>query len=130
MPFDVPQTVTIRKLTGREIEKAQAEHAVSIASGRGWGQKIQRILSANDSALVEKELNDPLLGYDRHTVIVSGLIGWSYTEHKKPKPVTAEAAADLDDEAAEFIARAIMRLTKPALFAQTAEAIAVDQKNG
>ncbi len=132
LPFDSPQTVTIRKLTGREVEAAQREDAAKMAAGRGWAERLQKLLreGVSDDVLKQK-LMDPLIGYDRHMVLLAGIAGWSYTDKpdEKPLKVTPERVADLDDEAADFIAREILRLTKPALFA-TAEELKAQQKNG
>jgi predicted butyrate kinase (DUF1464 family) len=125
IPFDPPHTVTIRKMTGREVELAQAVHAGEIASGRGWAERFRRVLvqGIKDGAAAQV-LADPLNGYDRRTVIASGLLAWSYET-----PKTLETLADLEDEAAEFVAHAILKLTKPALF-QTADEAEADRKNG
>ena len=114
IPFDVPQTVTIRKLTGREVEQAQAAHRDSFlgSSPRLWSATFRKALEkgATDPD-VQKALADPLLGYDRYTVAKVGAIAWSY-----PRPVGPEAVDDLCDEALDFFATEILRLTKPALF--------------
>lgn len=140
--FDAPHTVTIRKLTGRELERAQFDHLRSLVAGRsarGWAAHFQQKLAAGTAvaADAEKVLTDPLSGYDRTTIIRAGLLAWSYpdaiTAVTVKGPDTApdqivDAVADLDDDGAEFIATEIMRLTKPALF-QTAEDSEAARKN-
>ena len=127
IPFDPPHTVTIRRLTGAEVERAQSEHLKSIINGRssrGWSRVFQRALVKGASeADAEAALRDPLNGYDRAVIVEAGLLAWSYGE------VTPERRADLDDEALEFLAHEILRLTKPALF-QTADEIEAAQVKG
>jgi len=126
LPFDAPHTVTLRKLTGREVELAQAEHLRGVASGRGWAGRLQRILknTATTDAEAGAVLADPLHGYDRLTMCRAGMLAWTY-----PDPPTSERVADLDDETLESLATEILRLTKPALFQTPAEQEA-GRKNG
>jgi len=126
MPMADAHSVTIRKLTGREVELAQAEHLRGVASGRGWAGRLQRILK--NAAVTDAEagavLADPLNGYDRLTMCRAGILAWTY-----PDPPTSERVADLDDETLESLATEILRLTKPALFQTPAEQEA-GRKNG
>ncbi len=133
LPTDPTESITIRKLAGGVLERAQAVHLADTVAGRsprGWAGIFQRALEAgiatNADAL--KLLQDPLSGYDRYTLVKGGVTAWTYQDEGKPKPVSAETVADLDDEAMEFLAVAIMKLTKPALF-MTAEEAEADQKN-
>lgn len=145
LPFDPPQTVTIRKLPGRHLEAAARERVFSRmeAMRRMGGPSFQRELQA---AIAEEEREaeaagpatselesapapaavepDPLLGYDKDVLLVRGIAAWSY-----PEPVTPELIEDLEADAAEWIAREILRLTKPSLF-QTAEELEAATKNG
>lgn len=132
VPFDAPHTVTIRKLTGREVEQAQADDAFGLAAGgpRTWAARLQRMKATGDVKAMEQALGDPLVGYDRFSVIRAGLVAWSYPQPVKPAtpasngkatPVAVDAIADLDDEAADFIALEILKLTKPALFLTPAQ---------
>lgn len=122
IPFDVPHTVTIRKLTGREVEQAQAADALLVAKGaaRTWAARFQRMVTTGDPKAMES-LHDPLVGFDRTSIIKAGLLSWSYKEDPKT------AITDLDDEATEFLAQQILKLTKPALFV-TGEAVEDAQK--
>jgi hypothetical protein len=135
VPFDAPHTVTIQRLQGRVVERAQAEHLSAFQAGRsprGWAALFQRSLVkgiATDGD-AQKAISDPLAGYDRLTIVRGGLKSWSYTDgDEKPKPVTSQAIEDLDDEALEYFAVEIMRLTKPALF-QTPDEAEAGRKNG
>jgi hypothetical protein len=134
LPFDPGATVTIRKLTGADIEKAQGNHLASFVGGRsarGWAPMFQQRMAlgiATDAEAVAA-IRDPLAGYDRSTVLKAGLTGWSYLrEDGKPRNVTPAAIDDLVDEAAEFIARAILHLTKPELFETADEREAAEKK--
>ena len=147
--FDEGQTATIRKLTGREIEKAQAEHLKSLIAGestRTWAASFQRQLAKGvvDDKAVQQMVADPLNGYDRFTLVMNGLLSWSYDVPLTAAPVDtpkgtsarlrekaqaeadaaqrASAVNDLDDDALEWFARRILQKSKPRLFdAQEAE---------
>ena len=130
--FDPPNTVTVRKLTGREVEEAQEAHRSSIATGsaRSWAATFRRMLEhgASDPDVL-KVIADPLTGYDRYALVRSGLVAWSYPLPVKPADGAATGAVDdLDDEAVDFIAREVLRITKPGLFA-TQEESEADRKN-
>lgn len=149
LPFDPGQSIVVRKLTGREFEQAQESHARGVAVGRSrlWSETFKRILEKGVVATAElqAELRDPLTGFDRYAVIRSGLVSWTYPQSLKPVVVTPavpasdgvaavpaviyDAIDDSDDEAIEFIARAILQLTKPALFLTVAEQ-EQERKNG
>jgi len=117
LPMDAPHTVTIQKLSGRDVERAQANAAAAIVSGRGFAEKIRKMLAASaGDAAVQTAMADPLNGFDRHTLLITGITGWSYTDDDGPLKVTPEAIGRIDDEASELLARAILKLTKPALF--------------
>lgn len=132
IPFDPPSTVTIRRLTGREVEAAQDAHRSSLAAGsaRSWAVTFRRMLEhgASDPDVL-KAIADPLTGYDRYALVRSGLVAWSYPLSVKPVDGAAtDAVDDLDDEAVDFIATEVLRLTKPWLF-QTKEDAEADRKN-
>lgn len=119
-PMDPDQSATVRQLTGRELEAAQEAHRTSIATGsaRAWAATFRRMLTkgASDPDVVQA-IADPLTGFDRFSLVRAGLVSWSY-----PDPPTPAAIDDLTDEAVDFLALAILRLTKPALFADAEEA--------
>lgn len=129
IPFDVPHTVTIRKLTGREYETVCEAHRGGFASGspRLWPTILRRALDkgASDPDVL-KAIADPLTGHDRFALVRAGLLAWSYPQAIAIVPATAtapaiDAVADLDDEAVDFIATEVLRLTKPALFVEAVE---------
>jgi hypothetical protein len=143
LPFDEGQWVQVRKLTGREIEAAADAHRSGLTSGsaRAWPAIFRRAIEKGASdPVVLKALADPLTGYDRFALVRSGLVAWSYPQSVTPiaakagKPGAAaveasDAIEDLDDEAVDFIATEILRLTKPALFLATEEGAEAAQKN-
>ena len=126
LTFDPPHAVTIQKLTGRHIGKAEREHqAASVEMlKRFGGAAFQREMSAlgDVAEAVTERQKDPLNSYDVPTLLLHGIVGWTYDEQ-----VTPETLADLTAEASDFIARAILRLTKPALF-HTSEELEDAQK--
>lgn len=124
IPFDAPHTIVVRKLTGREYEAACEAHRGSVATGRpnAWPALFRKALTAGASDPdVLKAVADPLTGHDRYALVRAGLVSWSYTESIKVLPAVGDtpaidAVGDLDDEAIDFIATEVLRLTKPALF--------------
>lgn len=130
LPFDVPHTVTVQKLAGRHLQKAAMEKQVSAQAfvARMGGEAFRTQLAAvgddkETAALVRKAQADPLNTYDRYVVLQKGIKAWSYDE-----PVSEQAIEDLDEEAVDFLARAILQLTKPGLF-QTAAEVEEAKKN-
>lgn len=134
IPFDLkpdgtPHEVTIQKLAGRHIQKARdLDQLASIDTlKRMGGPKFQQELSdaggsdpAVVAALVAKQQADPLHGYDRYTVLAAGIKSWTYEESLTPveetnddgtKTMRIPAIDDLDDYAADFLARAILALS-------------------
>ncbi len=148
IPFDPPHTIVVRKLTGREIEAAQEAHRLNTIAGsaRLWAENYRRGLRDGATALeVLRAVHDPLTGYDRFALVRAGLVAWSYPQSVTPiaakaatvakgtMPAAAaveasDAIEDLDDEAVDFIATEVLRLTKPALFVTTEEDVADAQK--
>jgi hypothetical protein len=133
VPFDAPHTVTIQKLSGRGLEAAQLAHLTGVVTGRGrnWATTFVRRAAAGlaTNADAEKVLHDPLSGYDRVSLVQGGLTAWSYEQDGEKKPITPAAIEDLDEDALEWLATAVLKLTKPALF-QTADEQETARKNG
>src|SRR4051794_14606562 len=127
IPFDAPHAVTIQKLTGRDVDAAQLDHMAGVVTGRGRNWAVRFLELARAGAASDKDarkvLDDPLSGYDRLTLAKRGVKAWTYGD------VTPAAIEDLDDEALEWFARAVLRLTKPGLF-QTVDEREAAQKNG
>lgn len=142
VPFDPPHTITVRKLSGREYERAQQAHALGVAAGDGriWATRFKRLLenSIAERVEIERAIADPLTGFDRYALARTGLIAWSYPVSTKPimaeeaVPARAKTPArpavqaydpieDIDDDLIDFIAREVLRRTKPALFETVTE---------
>ncbi len=140
---DPPQTVTVRTLTGGELDHAQGVHLRATIGGRwaahGWAAVFQRQLAAGTATAADAQrlLEDPLNGYDRHALVHAGLMAWSFADPALPAQVSdadtsAEAIAaraarvkviaDLTDAPLEFLAREILRRSKPGLFLTVDEA--------
>lgn len=139
IPFDPPNTFVVRRLTGREYEDACEAHRGSIATGRAraWPTLFRKALKTGASdPEVLKAIADPLTGHDRYSLVRSGLVSWSYPESIKPVTVKrkdepdliVDVINDLDDEAVDFIATEVLRLTKPRLFDATEEDATAAQK--
>lgn len=124
--------VTIQKLAGRHLGKAQQAFFNELVSGiseRG-GSRVQKDLEElwkkdpkeiNDE--VAKVQADPLNGCDPHTLILYGVKGWTYD-----RPIGALSFEELDEEAVTFYAREVLRLTKPSLFHTEEEAKAAQKE--
>lgn len=115
IPFDEPHTVTIQKLSGRQLEKAkEASQSAAVESlKRMGGAAFQRELAELGDAKATAERvaaaqADPLTSYDRLILLQRGIVAWTY-----PETITPEAVEDLSEEAADFLARAIVDLTLP-----------------
>jgi hypothetical protein len=145
-PFDEGQWIRVRKLTGRECERAQEAHREGLVDGslRLWAATFRRALEkgASDPEVLQA-IRDPLTGYDRYALVRAGLVEWSYPRLKPTAAVPAvknpdgsttpavepyDPIEDLDDEALDFIATEVLRLTKPALFHTTQEEAEAEKK--
>ncbi len=134
VPGDPVVTVTIHKLSGKDYDAAQLAHMTGIVTGRGrnWAQRFVALAGAGKAteADAQRVIADPLSGFDRLALVKAGVSGWSCLDADgKPKQVTPAAIDDLDDEALELLASAVLKLTKPGLF-QEAEAAEAAAKNG
>lgn len=137
LPFDEGQWVQVRALTGRQYEAAQVFHRSNFVANDKWaGFFRDAIEHGPTSAQARLLLDDPLTGYDRYALVRSGLTAWSYDKPIKRiegKPAVEasdktpaqpaidpiDAIEDLNDDAIEFIAREVLKLTKPSLFVTT-----------
>lgn len=150
IPFDPPHTVTVQQLNGRQLGKAKQvffNNLIAEVQVRG-GAKVQKdvetlfqVDAADVTAEVEKLKSDPLNGFDKYTLLYDGIKGWSYPQSLERVPV-AELTSDgraitvmrvpaidaLSDEAVDFFATEIMRLTKPSLFQTKEEAKAAQRE--
>jgi len=119
LPFDEPHTVTIQKLSGRDVarakDKAREVRSVSslqLVQAMGGAAVVADVAGLDQSSAVAAELErrraDPAQVYDRPTVLEKGVTAWTYTE-----PLTPDRLADLDEQAADFLFHAILDLTLP-----------------
>ena len=116
LPFDEPQTVTIQKLSGKALEAArQARIADSMEfvrslGGAAFGRELAAATAGREGAaeVTAGGDADPLRKYDRTMVLVKGVKAWTYEE-----PLTPDRLDDLDEQAADFLFRAILELTLP-----------------
>lgn len=139
LPFDEGQWIRVRALTGEEYEAAQTAHRIEFVNGDKWAGLFKTFIEKGPStASVKKALADPLTGFNRYVLARSGLVAWSYPQSiKRIEPVPAVAATDttpaqaevvavdaikdLRDDPLEFVAREVLKLTKPSLFVETPE---------
>jgi hypothetical protein len=127
IPHDSPHSVTIRKLAPRHLDAAAKEaqrQAITEAKAIGPAFIKEMQALADKPETKDAAQRDPLLTYDRVTLIEKGATAWTYDE-----PLTRESIEDLDDETADVIARAVLKLAKPGLF-QTEVEQEADRKNG
>jgi hypothetical protein len=116
LPFDEPQTVTIQKLSGKALEAArQARIADSMEfvrslGGAAFGRELAAATAGREGAAEVTAGGDvdPLRKYDRATVLAKGVKAWTYDE-----ALTPDRLDDLDEQAADFLAREILALTLP-----------------
>ena len=124
------QTVTVRKLAPRALaEAARVQQMAAVvearrmqeAMGAEMFETVSRVKSSEIKALREA---DPVSLYDRVSLMSAGVVSWTLE-----RVVGIEAFEDLDDDTQDWLATAILRLSKPALFRSEAEQ-ETDQKNG
>ena len=119
VPGDPDQTITIRMLAPESLEQAaklQQRKVMQDVREMG-GMAILKEFEDLKTAGTEARASDPLLQFDRVTLLEKGIIAWTY----EPK-VSRATCTDLTEEVAEFVARAILRLAKPSLFVTAEEA--------
>jgi hypothetical protein len=92
----------------RQATVAASMELVKAIGGQAIGRELADLGSAAVADQVEQVQADPLRRYDRSTVLAKGITSWTYSE-----PLTPERLDDLTDEAADFLARAILTLTLP-----------------
>jgi hypothetical protein len=130
-------TVTIRKLNPKQLSAAaQAQQLRSIESLKAFGgpafmKELQGLTSdekaKEQAAEAERRKGNPLASFDRDTLLLKGIVGWSFTEEDgTAATIDAAHVEDLDDDVSEQLADAILKLAKPSLYVPAAEA----QKNG
>ena len=113
LPFDEPHTVTIQKLSGKALAAArQARIAASVEfvramGGAAFGRELAAATAGREDAAAVTAGGENGFGqYDRPTVLAKGVTAWTYDE-----PLAR--VDDLDEQAAEYLFRAILELTLP-----------------
>ena len=134
IPFvpDPPHEITIQKLAGRHLYKADTENDFRAQDylKRMGGAEFRKQLDEATKGKTPDELaavvRDPVHAYDKHVVVLHGLRSWTYEDSPVPDPKDEAArlafVEDLDPDALEFIAREILRWTRPSLFKEEAKA--------
>lgn len=143
VPGEEGQTITIRKLAPKHFEavtKASRDRAMErmkelSASLGGELQNLVPILlkehsdkpatsdQSSETAVEPKPIStpDPLAVYDRVALMVHGVSDWTYDLER-----TQENFEEVDDDTQDWLAREILKLSKPNLFVASVEA---EQKN-
>lgn len=134
IPFDPPHEVTLQKLAGRHLEKAEtAAQAKWIESmdAKGGIKKQREILRAYEddkpkdvTPEPEPEKDkavDPLAGLDPYTVCRFGIKSWTYEESLKPEPVEDDEDSPFALLQAELLKRLDEAIAKGGAFSAVAE---------
>ena len=102
--------VTIRKLSGRSLEKAAEARQIALGSTvRSFGPDlIETFRKTKRDETPEAQAQARYSGYDRHTVLTAGVVRWTADKGLR------EGIEDLDEAAAEKLFRAILELSLPA----------------
>jgi hypothetical protein len=112
-------TVTIRKLSGRSLEKASEARQIAVSQGmRSMGGDILRTLRDLETTKAEPEKPDYAAAtkarystYDRMAVLLAGIVRWTAEE-----PPTLKFMEDeLDEESCQKLHEAILDLSLPPL---------------
>lgn len=127
------ETITIRKLAPKALDKArEASRRAAAAELRLQRETLgdqqvrelqEEIAKVAASGEAERRV-DPLGLYDQGVLVREGVAAWSFAAIA----CTPDACDDIDEDRREWLAREILRLSKPSLF-QTAAEQEADQKN-
>lgn len=125
-----PHELTIQKLAGRHLYKAdtendfRAQEYLKRMGGAEFQKQLEEATKNKPPEEIKTIARDPVHAFDKHVVVGFGLKAWTVTEADGTTPVaiTPEAIEDLDPDALEFIAREILRWTRPSLFQEDAKA--------
>lgn len=118
LPHEPGQWIEIRKLSRAQLRHAQAVAASeNFRTLREMGGEVAGLIrsvqdggenAAEAAEIRARQAVDPLRGYDVDTLLVDGIVRWSYAEGKP----TSEDIADLDGETAEYVARHLVPLPR------------------
>lgn len=139
LPFDEGQWIQTCKLTADQDAEAQKSHRGTFLDGR-WAETFRRMLRNAADPAVLAVVNDPLAGYDLHALVRFGVVAWSYPQPLTPEVITPASEGvdavvkdwvkDLGPEALDFMARTVLKRTRPNLFIETAAGAEAERKNG
>lgn len=111
-PGSEVDTVTIKKLSWRSLEAAEAENqrkGIALAKEIGPGGLLAELNGqGGEQAVRDKVASNPMLKYDRSTLLEKGIVGWTISQ--KPTP---EEIAELDEDTAKWLATEIYELSRP-----------------
>lgn len=128
IPHDEGQSVTIRKLAPKQLNAAAMAAQIKSVEQLAQMQKagaadlLQAVQQVTPEAAQQAAAVDPVLLYDPIALITSGVVASTYDCDLR----SVEIAEDLDEETQLLLARAILKLSRPQLFADAEEA----RKNG
>ncbi len=132
IPNTSGETVTIRGLSPTGLRAAQAENQRKAVLAMKAQRELEDAVGAEDTpvdpdavkAWQDKVRSNPLLAYDAETLIAKGVSSWTLELDATPENI-----AELDEDARDWMATEILRLSKPSLF-RTIEEQEADRKNG
>ena len=122
VPTDSGQSITIRKLAPKHLKAAsRAAQMESLEDLKAIGGPafLRELTALGADETAQRETvkaaakADPLMTFDRLTLLEHGVTAWTYERALGP-----EALEDLDDETREWLAREVLKLARPALFAE------------
>lgn len=133
VPFGDGGTVKIRKLNQKQLQQAliaNFKEQVRLQEEIFGAERVNEIRNAKPDPEAPPEPkpdpnakpSDPLSDFDKVTLMAKAILSWSFTnEDGSPVERTDAALADMDDDAAGWIATEILKLAKPSLFESKAE---------
>lgn len=128
-PTTPSYVVTIRQLSGRAKERAQqaslsrAAEMIERFGGAKVLSEIQKL--GGEDAVRSSGEQDPASGFDRHQVLLDGIVSWTADES-----VTPETIDDIEDETADLLFREILRLSRVPVTVEDVKSDAHDKKKG
>lgn len=120
VPHDPPQTVTIRKITGRQYERAREKAVFASmdsfrqAGGKEMLRELDGLNMSTEAVAAAKVKADALDSLDWDELLKAGVVAWSYDA-----PVDEAHLLDLDADTREWLAREIFALSKRRQEAET-----------
>lgn len=125
IPHDPGQSVTIRKLAPKHLDEAQQvnqKQSIEMLRDLGGAAFLSELNGLSKESVAGAVQADPLMLFHRPTLIHRAVIASTYDRDLS----RLDVAEDLDDETQDVIARAVLRLARPALF----EGAEAEQKKG